>query len=397
MLKILVIHNKYKYRGGEDSVFDVEVNLLKQRGNNVETLVFDNDNIQGIGTRIKYGIYSFYNPESSEKIIKLINTFKPDIVHVHNFFPIASPSVFFAANSLGIPIVMTLHNYRLLCPNAMFFRNGEICEKCLDKKFAYPGVIAGCYRGSRGETFLLATMVWSHKVIGTWNKYVDKYIALTNFAKEKYLKSALSLNENLITVKPNFVDDWGHDLTKEDYFLYVGRLSEEKGISVLLKVFSDVNHRLLIIGSGPMEEEVKKIAEKNKNINFVGFKRKHFIVEKLKKAMALVFTSTLYEGMPMTILEAFSTGTPVVCGNIGGPAEIVEDGITGLHYNIGDAEDLKSKVNWIVDNPVETEKMGKNSRKEYEIKYTPEKNYKLLINIYQEVIDAKKENNQKLN
>lgn len=391
-MKILLIHNSYQQKGGEDSVFENEYKLLKEK-NNVEKLLFNNDNIKSSFNKLKVGFNSIANSNSAKILEEKIKEFNPDIIHVHNFFPIASPSIFYVAQNMNIPIVMTLHNYRLICPNALLFKNNEVCEKCINKSFAIDGVLNGCYRESKVQTFSLAFMSYIHKKRKTWNNKVNKYIALTKFAKNKILNSSLNLNENQIIVKPNFVEDNGFDYHKEDYFLFVGRLSIEKGIELLLKSFEKNDKKLLIIGGGPLEAMVKESVQKNTNIKYLGFQNKDFIIEKLKKAKALIFTSIWYEGMPMTILESFSTGTPVIAPNIGGPNEIVQDHINGLIYEANNLSSLSNKIDILAYDNKMHKQLCLGARKSYEQRYSLDKNYELLMNIYKEVIDEKKENN----
>ena len=393
-MRVLFIHNKYQYKGGEDTVFEAEVAMLKKYGNDVSTLLFNNVSITGALNKIKYGINSFYSSVSAKSLERMILDFSPDIIHVHNFFPIASPSIFFVANKYNIPIVITLHNYRLLCPNAMFFLEGNVCERCINKLFPVKGVINGCYRNSKLETFSLASMILLHRMIGTWHNRIDRFIVLTNFAKNKFIKSSMSLPENKIRVKPNFVVDNGLNYDKDDYFLFVGRLSEEKGIDILLDAFEGTKYNLQIIGTGPKEKDVQVSSLRNKNTIYLGYQTIDVIKEKLKKAKALIFTSILYEGMPMTILEAFSTGTPVIGGNIGGPAEMVKDNYNGLLYEAGNVIDLKNKVDWLYKHPKEAMEMSKNARKEFESFYTEENNYKQLMQIYSDAINEKEKSNK---
>lgn len=392
-MKILLIHNQYQHHGGEDTVLESELKLLEKMGENVDILLFNNDNINSAISKIKFGLYSFYNPNSSRLLKEKIDKFQPDIIHVHNFFPIASPSLFYVANEKKIPIVMTIHNYRLICPNAMFFREEKVCEDCISKSFAMDGVIHGCYRDSKLQTLFLASMTWFHTKNHTWQNRVDKYIALTHFAKNKFLNSSLKLNSSKIEIKPNFVVDNGFDLEKEEYCLFVGRLSKEKGIDILLKSFQDSTRKLMIIGTGPMLKTVEEHSKKNSNIEYLGFQSIDFIIDKLKKAKASIFTSIWYEGMPMTILESFSTATPVLCGDIGGPAEIVENERTGFTYKIGNSMELQSTIERLYNEPELYTTLCKNARKKFEEKYSEEKNYTQLINIYKKVIDEKKENN----
>lgn len=391
-MRILLVHNQYQHRGGEDTVLESELKLLQKYGETVDTLMFNNDQIKSPLEKIKYGLYSFYNPESSRLLERKIKEFRPDVIHVHNFFPIASPALFYAANKQDIPIVMTLHNYRLICPNAMFFRDDQVCEACISKSFALDGVLHGCYRNSRVQTLFLAGMTWFHRTAGTWPERVDKYILLTQFAKNKFLDSSLKLSDTKMVIKPNFVEDRGFDPEKEEYCLFVGRLSKEKGIDTLLEAFKNSERKIVIVGTGPFSDKVEEYAEKHSNIEYAGFQSIDFIIAKLKKAKALIFTSIWYEGMPMTILEAFSAATPVICGDLGGPAEIVQDKKTGLVYSVGDSADLLKKVEWLYDHHGEHRVMCTNARAEFEKKYSEQGNYHQLLSIYKDVISGKKKN-----
>lgn len=385
-MKILLLHNTYQHKGGEDSVLENEYQLLLSNHNIVDKFIFDNDIIQSGFDKIKIGLFSFYNYKSAKILKHKIEEFSPDIIHVHNFFPIASPSIFYVANKMKTPIVMTLHNYRLICPNAILLKNNKICEICVNKSFAIDGVLNSCYRNSRVQTLILAFMSFLHKKKGTWNKKIDKYIALTDFAKNKMINSSLKLENENIVVKPNFVEDNGSSYEKDDYFVFVGRLSVEKGVDLLLKVFSSSNKKLIIIGGGPLEKLVKVAVDSRHNISYLGFKDKEFIMRKLKRAKALIFSSIGYEGMPMTILESLSVGTPVIAPNIGGPNEIIKDGYNGLIYEVSNKKDLQKKINQIGTDDILLRKLSESARKDYENKYTPEKNYEQLIEIYKKAI-----------
>lgn len=390
-MKILLIHNKYQHQGGEDVVFKAEYDLLINRKHVVQKLIFNNNVISSFKDKILSGIFAIYNPRSAKLLEKKIKTFEPDVIHVHNFFFIASPSVFYVANKLNVPIVMTIHNYRLICPSALLFRKNQVCEKCINKVFAIDGIIHGCYRNSKIQTSVIACMNLIHIKRKTWLTKVDQYIALTYFAKYKILYSSLNLQEHQVTVKPNFVEDCGYDYSKEDYFLFIGRLSDEKGIDLLLKVFSKNNKKLLVIGSGPLEGSVKKTAKNNQNIIYLGYKDKDFIMKKIKKAKALLCSSIWYEGMPMVILESFSAATPVIVPNIGGPNEMVNDGYNGLIYKVNNENDLMEKIKLIDTDSELNRNLCVGARKDYENKYTSEKNYEFLMNIYYGVISAKRQ------
>jgi len=387
-MRILLIHNTYKYKGGEDSVFENEYNLLVSHNNQVEKLLFTNKNIHSLFDKIKVGINAIYNPKSAKILEEKIKLFQPEVIHVHNFFPVASPALFYVANQLNIPIVITLHNYRLICPNALLFRENKVCEKCIQKSFAIDGVLNGCYRNSKIQTFSLALMSYIHKKKATWHTKIDKYITLTNFAKQKLLSSSLGVHSDQFIIKPNFVEDFGCEYEKEDYFLFVGRLSLEKGVNLLLEAFIKSKQKLLIIGSGPLEKKVIEFANKYTNIIYLGFQDKQFIIEKLKRAKALLFTSLWYEGMPMTILESFSTATPVIAPNIGGPNEIVHDKKNGLIYQVNNLKNLQEKIVELTQENSIYKRFCIEARKSYENYYTPERNYQQLITLYKEMISS---------
>ena len=386
-MKILIIHNKYQQKGGEDFVFENEFNLLQKYGHTVDILIFDNNQIKSAIDKLKIGLFSIYNPESAKILEDKINSFKPDIIHVHNFFPIASPSIFFTAKKNDIPIVMTLHNYRLICPNALLFRNGNICEECINKVFPYRGIIHKCYRDSFMQTLSLSLVTSIHRYIKTWHSKVDKFITLTNFQKNKILSSSINIPKKKFVVKPNFSEDFGEGYqNREDYFLYVGRLSQGKGVLTMLKAFDGTNFNLIIVGDGIFKNEVIKYKEKNKNIKYLGFKLKKEIIELMKKTKALIFTSEWYEGLPMVLVEALSTGTPVITSNIGSQAEIVKDKHLGMHFNTGDFIDLRKKIAEFLK--INNRRFYQNARNEYLDKYTPEKNYEKLLSIYKEAMHA---------
>lgn len=392
-MNILLIHNKYKLRGGEDLVFESEDQLLAQHGHSVETLLFSNDQIKTPLDKLKSALGCVFNPTSRKIVINKINAFKPDIIHIHNFFHVASPSILYAARKYKIPVVMTLHNYRLICPSAILFFNNRIYEKSIHKIFPFDAIIKGVYRNSRLETAMVAFTTGIHKVLGTWKTKVTRYIALTEFARNKFLDSSLKVSPHQIVVKPNFVEDFGTNLSeRENFYLFIGRLSEEKGIFKLLdsaRSLPDISFK--IIGDGPLKDEVMLAAQEHRNLEYLGFQQKEFIVEQLKKAKALLFPSVWYEGFPMTILEAFSCGTPVIASNLGGPGEIINDEVNGLLFNWKDTEAFGDAIKRLQGDPDFQRKLCINARQTYDALYTPEKNYKFLLNIYKEAISSNQE------
>ncbi len=391
-MNIFVIHNKYKRTGGEDFVFEQEVSLLKRKGNIVDEYTVDNKLIVTKKDKLRVGFLGIYNPNICKELKYKLLHLKPEILHVHNFFPIISPSVFYLAAKMKIPVVLTLHNYRLICPNALLYRDGKVCEDCKELLFPWKGVIRRCYRNSAFQTLALSTIVSFHKLIKTWKTKVDKYIVLTEFQKRKFLESSLGISEKKFAVKPNFSVDYGVGKSKrEPFFLYVGRLSKEKGIATLLEAFKQLKFTLKIVGDGNLKDLVRDYANRYPNIEYLGFQPKDKVISLMKRCRALVFPSECYEGFPMVLVEAFSTGTPVISSDIGSQAEIVKDQYNGVLFKAGDSRDLVSKVKLFAK--FVNQDYYNNARKEYLEKYTPEKNYEQLIQIYEEVLSARKKKN----
>jgi glycosyltransferase involved in cell wall biosynthesis len=397
-MRILLIHNKYQQAGGENVVFEAECELLEKNSHRVEKVLFDNHIIQSDLDRFLAGVKSLYNFESANMLETAIRKFNPDVIHVHNIFPIASPAVFYIAEKHAIPIVATLHNYRLICPSATLFHNGKIYEKSIHSTFPLDAIYEGVYRNSKIETACAVLMTGIHKLLGTWKNKVDRYIVLTEFAKNKFLNSSLGVPAEKMVVKPNFITDPGTGYySREDFFLFIGRLTEEKGIKTILECAKKSKKNIKIIGDGPLREEVQKQASLHSNIQYLGFQDKETILDILKRAKALLFASLWYEGFPMTILEAFASGTPVICSKLGGPGEIVENNISGLHFTPGDAEDLAQKMLLLSQDKVLVSSLGKGARQAFLEKYSEESNYQTLLNLYIDVIRLKNQALQELN
>lgn len=385
-MRVLLIHNKYQQRGGEDAVFENETELLRQHGNEVETLLFDNNDINQL-SKIELISKLFYNKGSYKKLNTIIQKFKPEIIHVHNFFPLASPSIFFASSRNRIPTVVTFHNYRLICSNGILFRENKTCEKCINSTFSISGIVHKCYRNSRLQTASLTTMTALHKLIKTWNNKIDGYICLTEFSKNKLVNSSLKLDKCKVYIKPNFsFEEKNKAQKRENFYLFVGRLSKEKGIKTLLELAKQSEINLKIAGTGEMQEEVLTNSQQFSNIEYLGQRNKEELKELYSKCRALIFPSTWYEGFPMTIVEALSNGTPVICSKIGGLPEIIDQGYNGLLFEPNNVNSLKSSILDFEKNKVD---FYANAKKSYDDEYSSEKNYKMLMSIYSNVISKK--------
>ncbi|MDO9002628.1 MAG: glycosyltransferase family 4 protein [Aquabacterium sp.] len=379
-MRVLMVHNAYQQRGGEDSVVESEVALLRQHGHEVHLYERHNDEVNQV-SRLNVAAQTLWSTQTTREVKALISQFLPDVMHVHNTLPLVSPSVYWAARAQGVPVVQTLHNFRLMCPQAIFLREGKVCEDCLGK-VPWRAVQHRCYRGSAVQSGAVAVMLSTHRALGTFQKKVSRYIALNQFCKDKFVAGGLPADR--ISIKPNFVA-WPHvpDWRARAGGLFVGRLSEEKGISVMLAAMRLMaNPGVQIIGGGAFEAETKAVA----GTSYLGFLPLDDIMARMASAAFLVLPSVCYEGFPRTLVEAFASGMPVIASRLGSMAELVADGRTGLLFNPGDAADLAAKIEWAHQHPQAMLLMGQAARKEYESRYTPEQNCAELIEIYRQAI-----------
>ena len=385
-MKVALSHNIYQIAGGEDAVFDNEAELLSGNGHVVVRHCTSNKLIVSLMQKVLATLQTPFSLFGYRATLKFLSDKQPDVMHVHNYFPLFSPSIFYACKSVNVPVIHTLHNYRAICPTALLMHGGNIEERSIHGT-SWWSVVAKVYRNSFVGSFVLACMVELHKRLGTWQTKVDRYIALTEFAKRKYVEAGWP--EHKICVKPNFIDDPYDGATSVaksgGYALFVGRLSEEKGVELLLKAWSDIGLQLKVIGDGPLKTKVERDA--SGIIKYLGLKKKADVLNLIQHADFVIMPSTWYEGFPMVLVEAFACGTPALVSRLGSMEEIVGDGVTGLHFEAGNEEDLALKVQWLINNPESAREMGQNARNEYLSKYTPEKNYETLINIYQQAIE----------
>ena len=369
-------------------MFSAEANLLETQGHQVLRYTVHNDAVANTNPLMLAGI-TMWNRAIYRELRQLLRQEKPQVVHFHNSFPLISPAAYYAARAEGVPVVQTLHNYRLLCSNALFFRDGQVCEDCLGKFVPLPGVVHACYRGSRAATLTVATMLTVHRVLQTWTETVDLYIALTNFARQKFIQGGIPAQK--IVVKPHFVHpDPGSGSGLGGYALFVGRLSPEKGISTLLTAWEKLRGKvtLKIVGDGPLAPQVTKDLGRLPGVEWLGHRSLEEVYELMGNAKMLIFPSEWYETFGRVAVEAFAKGTPVISANIGAVAELVEPGSTGLNFRPGDPEDLAAKVEWALTHPVELTRMRQEARAEFEAKYTAEQNYQMLMEIYERVVGS---------
>lgn len=388
-MKVLVVHNRYKDRTGEDSVFDREVDLLRSHGNHVETFTVDNREILDNTTAEKISLAksTVWSYKSNNQIYKILSETEPHIVHVHNTLPLLSPSIFHACNKARVPVVHTLHNYRLICPSNTLFREGKVCEKCVSGTLIN-SVQHGCYRNSRVQTAVVAAMLQYHRWMKTWTRSINGYIALSEFQKMKV--AALGIPKSKIYLKPNFIESTPKmvdSIKFGSYYLFVGRLIDEKGIALLIEGYEKSGSRypLVITGPGYLREFVSRTTAKNDQIKYVGVQSKEEVLEWMKGAIALLFPSVWHECSPMSILEAYSCSLPVVCSRLGALPDMVSHKKTGYIIPQTTAQSLSEALLWVERNKQYWLSLKKNMTKNIKPIYFQDLNYRTLIGIYKHV------------
>ena len=409
-MTILVVHNRYRVRGGEDGVFETECRLLEEAGHRVVRYEKSNLDIPDRGGRLGLALRTVWNPRAYREVRELIRRERPDAMHCHNTFPLISPSVYWAAAREGVPVVQTLHNYRLACLNGYLFREGKVCEKCLGRT-PWCGLRRRCYRGSLGGSLALFAMLAVHRLLGTYRRKVTRYVALTDFARDKFVSMGLPADK--IVVKPNaFAAESPQTHPTSDSFsiqhsafsiLYVGRLSPEKGVDVLLRAWSlfrreAADHSslvtrhssLVIVGDGPERDALESLAGElgvSDSVRFAGSLPREEALSALSSAALLVFPSLWYETFGLTILEAASQGVPAVATNIGGRSSLVRDGVTGRLVPPGDPAALAAALRELLADPAALRRMGDAARAAFEASdCRPDRNLERLLGIYRSAV-----------
>ncbi|PWQ95795.1 glycosyltransferase family 4 protein [Leucothrix pacifica] len=392
-MNILLTHNFYgsSAPSGENQVFEIEKKLLKRNQHEVKEFTRHSDEIrqQGIAGIIKGAAATAWNPWMTKAITSTVSSFQPDIVHVHNTFPLISPSIFHAIGKKAAR-VLTLHNYRLFCPNAVPMRNGDVCTLCINQRSVIPALQHGCYRGSRLATLPLALSISLHRYLRTWVKHVDAFITLTEFQRELVIEAGLP--SELVHVKPNFYPGSPIKTTwekKENYVIFAGRLTSEKGIEALVKawlVWGEVAPILKILGDGELKPRLEGLvsAARCKTIQFLGQLPPDEAECQIALAKLLILPSQCFEGFPMVIREAFAFGTPVAVSDIGPLPSIVKHGVQGVVFEAGNLSSLLNEVQTVWHDPEALKQMAHNSRNEYERHYNEAANYRRLIDIYKQ-------------
>jgi len=389
-MRVLQIHNAYQYRSGEEHVVEAEAEMLLKNGHIVDQWIVKNSKLSSLNAlqKAQVAIKSIWSRDTFKDTRKLIRDVLPDVVHVHNTIPLISPSVYSACQVEDIPVVHTLHNYKLVCPGAYLYRKSSPCEDCVGKSIPLPAITHACYRGDRLQSTVAATGLAIHNFWGTYQKNITAYIALSYFSRQKFIDGGLPADR--IAVKPNFLSvDPGMGTHEGQYMLYVGKLVKYKGVETLLKAWHqlDTDIPLKIAGQGPQEILLK--SNLPEGIEYLGSLPRDQILQLMKRATCLIVPSEWYEPFGMVIIEAFATGLPVIASCFAGIPELVQEGITGWLFEPDNPSDLARAVKCAWLNASEVDKRGKLARQQFEKRFSEKSNYAMLTSIYETMLDWK--------
>jgi glycosyltransferase involved in cell wall biosynthesis len=388
-MRVAIFHNRYRHRGGEDSVVDFEAELLRKAGHEVRMFVVDNrDEIArspaGVLGALRVGMNARWNERSAARVRAFLDAEAVDVAHVHNFFPLLTPAVHAAIGERGVPVVQTLHNYRLLCANGMFLRQDRPCEDCVERG-PWNAVRHACYRGSRVQTAVWADQTQHHRRLGTWPKRVDLFTTPSAFAREKLL--AAGLPPDRLVVKGNAVDDPGTATAAGRGGVFVGRLSREKGVHLLLEAWRNfAGEPLTIVGSGPEAAALRRAAADIPGVCFLGRVGRERVFEALREAAFSIVPSLWYENFPVTVAESLACGRAVVAASPTALDEFVDHGRNGLRFELGSVDGLAAACGELLSDPARTAEMGLEARADYEDHLTPEASLAALLRVYERAI-----------
>lgn len=392
--KVLIVHNYYQIPGGEDTVVANEKKMLEEHGHDVVLYSRNNSELNHMkkASKLLLPFSVIFNIRTYRDVKRIIKDNSIDIVHVHNTLNLISPSVYYAARSLDIPVVQTVHNFRFVCPAATFYRDGDICEDCLSKGLGC-AVSHRCYRGSRIQTLACVLSTKIHRMLGIYRKI--NYICLTKFTRDKLLninknrKNPVFIPDSFY-IKPNFTYPNPVNHKKGDFFLFIGRIEKIKGIDLLIEAFSKLpEEKLIVAGTGTDLDRYKRLALAGgcDNIIFEGFVEREKLNNYLSEAKAVIVTSQWYETFGMIIAEAFSSHVPVITGDIGNIGGLVSDGVNGFKFTYDSPDDLVRAIEEF--NSSDYMSLSDNAYAEYENRFTPEINYRTLMDIYDDICNTK--------
>ena len=389
-MRVLLVHNRYRTSApsGEDVAVGNERRMLEARG--VEVVSFDrcNDDIGDASmlSKVSNAAATIWSAHARSELGQLLRKARPDIVHVHNTFAMLSPSIYGACAAAGVPVVQTLHNFRLFCPGALLLRDGKPCEDCLERSLVQ-SLRHRCYRGSLAATATIAAMLTLHRAIGTYDRDIHRYIILTQFGRSKAVKGGIE--EHKIVVKPNFLPDPPPPGGGEgDYVIYVGRLLEGKGVETLIRAWRQLPQvKLKILGDGALRQGLEATAKCNGlNVEFMGRQDRRAVLDAISGAKLLIVPSECYEGFPMVIAESFACGTPVLASRIGSMEELIVEGETGRKFGAGNPQDLAQQLLAMLNDVQALAEMRIKARAYFEAHLTEKQNFAQLMDVYTDVI-----------
>jgi glycosyltransferase involved in cell wall biosynthesis len=393
-LSFLVVHNRYKERGGEDSVMEADCELLQARGHRVDRLIFDNDEIPDDPSplaKLRLASEAVWSRPAQKRLQAALEEFQPDVVHFHNTLPQVSPAAYRVAKRHGAAVVQTLHNYRLVCPSGVVYRDGKPCESCVGQPLPVSSVLHACYRGSRVQSATVAAMLTVHRAIGTYHRDVDLYLSPSAFLKGKVVAGA-GIPAEKVMVAPHFITpDPGVGAHDGDFVIYASRVTETKGIRTLLAAYErhpDGLPPLVVAHGGDLLPEVEAAAARDPRIRVPGRVSRDEAIELMGRARAIVVPSLWYENLLMTIAEGFARGLPAIASNLGSFPEMVEDGVNGLLFEPRDADDLAAKLREVREDSPRLQAMRVEARRLFVERYSEDRAYETLVTGYYRAINT---------
>jgi glycosyltransferase involved in cell wall biosynthesis len=396
-MHILLGHEYYQIPGGEDEIFETRRDILRARGIRVTEYIRHNKEIAEYGAlqKITLAARTVWSREANRELRGILAEAKPDVVHFGNTFPLLSPSVYYECAAAGVPVVQQLDNPRLMCPSSMLFRDGKTCHDCVGR-FPWPAIVHSCYRDSAAQTAVVAAMLGTHRVLGTWNKKVDAYMVSSEYYRQKFVDIGLPADRLQLCPLP-VPDPGARSRGHGEYALYLGRLAPEKGIHTVLEAWSGLDIPLKVRGSGPLEADVRAAMATNRNLEMIPRISVDEKQELIRGARFLVWPPPSdYETFGLVVAEAYACGVPVVASRTGVAIERVQNGKTGIFFTANDRADLAKTAQWAWDHPEEMESMGRNGRHEYESKFNLDVGFANLMSVYESLrnrtarIDAKR-------
>ncbi len=387
-MKVLLVHNFYREPGGEDYVFRAEAAVLKRNGHQVSTFerssTLATDSIAGV---LRTAIETPWAGRAGRELEQQIIATRPDVVHFHNIFPLISPAAYYACQRQRVPVVQTIHNYRLICPKADLYRAGQICEDCVGRTFAWPAVRHRCYRSSMAGSAAIAGMLSLHHLMESWSTLVDRYVALTDFARAKIISGGFPAER--IVVKPNFLlDPPVRRQGKGEYAIYIGRLTEEKGLRTLMTAWQKLDIPLRILGAGPLLPELERWAGSRPNVSVEGRVEHRLAMKELERARLFVLPSHWFEGFPIAVLETMAAGVPTLATDHGSLASIVGDTNSGLVFALRDEDALAAAALRLWNDPALNDRLSNNALAAFASEFDAKAGYERLLGLYEETIES---------